>query len=232
MRSRNRLQRRRGSLVPRAWSIALLALALSTAGCTSNGSDLAGDAPPTAAPTLAAPSETASTERPTRVPTQSPSPTEVETFTPTDEPAPTLDGLVGDDYEQMVMTHWAFRNWLFRHPDPELFDEITHEDCRCSVQKNLLAQRADDELWNTGGEVVVHDVEVVDDQASNLVHLLVTYELPEPIRLIDRSGNVYNQIDARGPWLEDNIFVREDAASPWKLTDFNDRGPVEEGNDA
>lgn len=212
--------------------MALLALALSTAGCTGGDSDIAADTSPTAVPTSAAPSQTTSTEQPTATPTQAPSPTVVETFAPADEPAPALDGLVGDDYGQMVMTHWTFRNWLFRHPEPELFDEITHEDCRCSVQKDLLAQRKDDGLWNTGGEVVVRDVEVVDDQASNLVHLLVTYELPEPIRLIDASGTVHNEIDARGPWLEDNIFVREDAASPWKLMDFNDRGPVEEENDA
>ena len=232
MKFRNRLQRRPGSRGPGTGSIALLALALSTTGCTGNGTDLAGDASPTAVPTPAPSSERTSIEQPTVAPTQSPSPTEVQTFTSTDEPAPALDGLVGDDYEQMLRTHWAFRNWLFRHPDPELFDEITHADCRCSVQKDLLAQREADGLWNTGGEVVVRDVEVVDDQASNLVHLLVTYELPEPIRLIDRSGTIHNQIDARGPWLEDNIFIRKDATSPWRLIDFNDRGPVGERNDA
>ncbi|MBW3579045.1 MAG: hypothetical protein KY462_15160, partial [Actinobacteria bacterium] len=37
-------------------------------------------------------------------------------FTPSDEPPPPLDGLVGDDYEQVVRTHEAYREWLFEHP--------------------------------------------------------------------------------------------------------------------
>jgi hypothetical protein len=177
-------------------------------------------------------------------PTHSPTPTEQPTAEGTpdpepdrapaviDEPPPDLE-LTGDDYERIVNSYTTYRTWLFRHPDPELFDLITHPDCECYVQKDLLAHYQEQGLRWTGGEegIQVHRVEVVDDQARNLVHLEVVFARPEGGQLIDAEGAVHEEVHPREPWVEELVFVREDESAPWRLRDFVERGPLEEGGD-
>lgn len=194
--------------------IGVLLVALA-AGCDRGNADEPDDAAqPSPTPTVA----------------ESPSPEPTEDRTPeAGEPPPELH-LVGDDYERVVRSYMAFRTWLFRNPDPELFDEITHPDCECYIQKDLLASYAEQGLRWTGDEdgIVVHNVEVVDDVARNLVHLQAVLERPGSGELIDADGNVHDRTEPREPWVEDLIFVRIGPDSPWRLRDFTDRGPVEE----
>lgn len=173
----------------------------------------------------------------------SPSPTPTADASPSPEPtegptqqageAPPELHLVGDDYERLARSHVAFRTWLFRNPDPELLDEIVHPECECYVEKELLASYVERDLHWTGNDqgIVVHDVKVVDDLARNLVHLQVVLERPAPGELVDADGNVHNRVEPRAPWVEDLVFIREDAESPWQLRDFTDRGPVEGASD-
>lgn len=206
--------------------IAASAALLFLAGCTENGEGTENEA----AATSPEPS-------PTAIPTPSPAPTgpdegddsEAEATPVVDEPEPELH-LVGDDYDQIVRSHTAFTTWLLRHPDPKRFDEITHPDCECYVQKELLAHYEREGLRWTGGDdgIKVRQVTIVDDQARNLVHLQVVFERPDGGQLIDAHGEVHDQVEPREPWVEDLIFVREHNAAPWKLRDFLDRGPADE----
>lgn len=181
---------------------------------------------------------------PTPTATASPTPEATPGTEPTEEPTPDDNPLtrneppelhlIGDGYERLVRSHMTFRTWLFRHPDPELFDRITHPDCECYIQKNLLAHYAEQGLRWTGGPqgIVVREVRIVDDIARNHVHLQAVLERPDGGELVDEEGNVHDRTEPRAPWVEDLIFVREDEQSPWLLRDFLDRGPVEEGPDA
>lgn len=221
--------------------LAATLMLLLAAGCTNDPAEDAADAD--SVPEVASPEPEDSPEP--AVPSPSPEATEPpdeeeteepeaeETPPPVDEPAPELE-LVGDDYEQVVRSHTAFSTWLFRHPDPERFDDITHPDCECYVQKDLLAHYEDEGLRWTGGEegIQVRRVEVVDDQARNMVHLEVVFERPEGGELVDEDGEVHDEVEPREPWVEDLVFVREDESANWKLRDFVDRGPLNGDDDA
>lgn len=190
---------------------------------------------------LAAGCDRGDADEPEEAAQPSPTPTVAESPSPepTEDPAPEAGGpppelhLVGDDYEQLARSHVAFRNWLFRNPDPDLLDQIVHPECECYVEKELLASYVERDLHWTGDDqgIVVHEVKVIDDLARNLIHLQVVLERPAPGELVDAAGNVHNRVEPRGPWIEDLVFIREDAESPWQLRDFVDRGPVEEASD-
>lgn len=204
----------------RSLTLVLVAVVVLATGC--NDGNAAGEAEQVDQPTPTPVEELTPSPEPTGAPTPTP---------PQAEPPPELQ-LIGDDYEQVVRSHTAFRNWLFRNPDPDLVDEIAHPDCECYLEKELLASYVEGGLrWTGEGPgIVVHDVSVVDDQARNLVHLQVVFERPEGGELVDAEGTVHNSVEPREPWLEDVIFVREDPQSPWLLRDFTDRGPVEEAS--
>ena len=225
---------------PRARVAGVLAAALMlllAAGCTNDPAEDAADAD--SEPEVASPEPEDSPEP--AEPSPSPEATEPddeeepeaeETPPVVDEPAPELE-LVGDDYEQIVRSYTAYRNWLFRHPDPERFDDITHPDCECYIQKDLLVHYEEEGLRWTGGDegIQVRGVEVVDDQARTLVHLEVVFERPEAAQLVDGDGTVHEELEPLDPWVEDLVFVREDESAPWRLRDFVERGPLNEESD-
>lgn len=146
------------------------AVLLLAAGCTDDPEEVSADSV---------------VATPTPDPTPSPEPTELDDLEPAetpafaDEPEPELN-LVGDDYEQIVRSHTAFTTWLLRHPDPDRFDDITHPDCECYIQKELLTHYEREGLRWTGGDegIQVREVTIVDDQARHLVHLQVVFERP------------------------------------------------------
>ncbi len=154
-------------------------------------------------------------------------------FAPSDEPPPSLDGLVGDDYDQVVRTHEAYREWLFEHPDPALADNIWHPDCSCYIQKRLLAHYQEHGQWWVGGDPIqVLSVEVLDDSAPNRVTLRVVLAGGGG-KVIDATGTVHDTAQEGGPpSVEDRVYVREGPDSPWRLIDFSAQGPLPESDDA
>jgi len=218
--------------------ITLVALAL-VAACT--------DAPaavPTASPvqtpgTPSAPSPAPSADPPT--PTElpptatpadtpaepaSPTPTVAETFAPTDEAPPELM-LTGEDFDAIVRSHEAYRDWLYGHPDPDLLDAIYHPECECYADESrLLGHYEDQGQWWISDPTSVVSVEVVDDFAADVRVLHVIRERVAPSMLVDASGTVHETLAPKPPNLERNTFVRADSSSPWLLRSFIDLGPV------
>ena len=114
------------------------------------------------------------------------------------------------------------------HPDPDRLDAIMHPDCECIVQKDLLAYYVDQGQWWVAEPTVVHSVEVVDDFAPNVVILRITLEHTDTQQLIDSEGTVHEVLEPRPPWVEENVYVRDDETSPWRLRSFLDLGSVED----
>lgn len=211
----------------RRWvTLAVGILLLAAGGCAGDGDGSSqGDGPVASSePDASSPPPTSAPEDDDEKPEVTEEPPAVE-----EEPPPELQ-LVGDDYQRVVRSYTSYRTWLFRHPDPERFDNITHPDCECYIQKNLLAHYRDEGLRWTGGKgVQVLQVNVVDEQARNMVHLQVVFERPESGELVDADGTVHDQAEPLEPWVEDLVFLREDQSAPWKLRAFVDRGPLGEG---
>lgn len=154
-------------------------------------------------------------------------------FAPTDDPPPSLDGLVGDDFEQVVRTHEAYREWLFEHPDPQLADNLWHPDCSCYIQKRLLAHYQEHGRWWVGGDPIqVLSVEVLDDSAPNRVTLRAVIAGGGG-KVIDATGTVHDTAQEGGPpSVQDRVYVRDGPESPWRLLDVVDQGPLPESDDA
>ena len=228
----------------RALLCGLIALAVA---CTDAGAD----EDPVAAPVSPSPVETSASASPSapppspvpppgtedpslpppatasRSPTPTASPTSTETFAPTDDPPPELM-LIGEDFDAVIRSYHAYRDWVFMHPDPDRLDAIMHPECECIIQKDLLAHYVDQGQWWVAEPTVVHSVEVVDDVAPNVVILRITLEHTDTQQLIDSEGTVHEVLEPRPPWVEENVYVRDDETSPWRLRSFLDLGSVED----
>ena len=93
-----------------------------------------------------------------RSPTPTASPTSTETFAPTDDPPPELM-LIGEDFDAVIRSYHAYRDWVFMHPDPDRLDAIMHPECECIIQKDLLAHYVDQGQWWVAEPTVVRSVE-------------------------------------------------------------------------
>ncbi len=225
------------------WLCALLMPAAM--GCTDAGTDdpVASSTPlavetvePTSPPSTVPPtrmtSEAVTSEPATLSPTptaslpSSPNPTVAESFAPTDDPAPALM-LTDEDFDVIVRSHEAYRDWLYGHPDPDLLAAIYHPDCECYADESrLLGHYEDQGQWWISDPTSVVSVEVVDDFAADVRVLHVIRERVAPSMLVDASGTVHETLAPKPPNLERNTFVRADSSSPWLLRSFIDLGQV------
>lgn len=178
-------------------------------------------------PRAAEPTPTLNAEPTTPDPTPEPTPTPAATdeADPFGEPPPppSLDALIGEDFEALARAHEAFRSWLYRfNPDPDELERIYHPDCPCQeAETRLLAHYRENGLRWTGGTLVIERVEVVDDQVARLVVLRVTTVRDEPSYLVDADGEVHDELEARTR-TEELVFVRDGEDAPWVLRTFSE----------
>jgi hypothetical protein len=179
------------------------------------------------------PTELPPTATPADTPAEpaSPTPTVAETFAPTDEAPPELM-LTGEDFDAIVRSHEAYRDWLYGHPDPDLLDAIYHPDCECLADERLLVGSYEEQgRWWIGEPTHVRSVEVIDDFAPHVRTLRIVLERTTEEQLVDSSGVVHERLDPRGPWVEENVYLRRDESAPWLLRSYLDLGS-QEGSDA
>lgn len=208
----------RRSRPPVAAVLLAAALALNAVGCDGTG---AADPPPTVPP-LVDPSPTP-TPTPTSTPTPTPTPDNPWGDPLRGAPPPELDLVGHDDPWRIVQSHREFRGWLFKNPNPDLSLEINHPECPChEAAVRLLSSYQEEDLWWTGGEAELVDVEVLDAQHPDLRNIRVTIRREEPSLLVDDTGNVHRELPPR-EIVEDWIFVRDDADLPWLLRHFVER---------
>ncbi len=200
----------------RLLAAAVVALAVALTGCGRGSGAL--PAEPPAPVQIEGEATTAPPAEPTEHAEQDPGP-----FAPPDEPPPALDDLVGEDFLAMRRTHEAYRNWLYSHPDPDLLANIYHPDCECyRDQRALLDQYQQLGRWWIGEPTVVRSVEVLDHFDPDTLVLRVVLHNPGG-QLIDAAGTVLDEAP-RANINEDDVFFRDDSASPWLLRDFVGRG--------
>lgn len=199
-----------------------IAVVLLAGGC--DGEPQAADPTPT-------PTEPASSPTPTGQPT--PDPTEEPTVEPPNDPEPDL-ATVGEDLDAVVHSLHAYRSWLFRNPHPdnatERLKRITDPECNCwDPDHTLLAHYADSELWWAGAVLEPVSVEELDRSAQHAAVLGVVFERDGEAQLIDRTGEVHDELEPTRYYLE-IVLIRDDSASPWRLRSTSDvRPPPEEG---
>ena len=192
-------------------------------------------------PQAAEPETTPTTPPAEPADTPEPTPTLEPTPTPTDEPEPepTLEppgdpepqlATTGDDLESVIKSRYAYRSWLFRNPHPDnatqRLERITDPDCNCwEPDHELLAYYAEHELWWTGAELKPVSVEVLDRSAPNVAILGIVFERDGTAELIDRSGQVHDELEPRRFYAE-NVLVREGQDAPWRMLSTSDARPV------
>lgn len=201
-----------------------LAVALLTGAC---------DGEPRAAEPVPTPTTTEPASSPT--PTEQPplDPTEEPTVEPPNSPEPDL-ATVGEDLDAVVNSLHAYRSWLFRNPHPDnataRLDRITDPDCNCwDPDHTLLAHYAENDLWWVGAVLEPVSVEALDRSAQHAAVLGVVFERDGEAQLIDRTGQVHDELEPTRYYLE-IVLIRQDADSPWRLRSTSDvRPPPEEG---
>ena len=135
--------------------------------------------------------------------------------------------LVGQDYTRMVRSHYAYRDWLFEHPDPARVGELMHPDCTCFEDDRILLEdyQARGLRWR-GGHLEVLSIDIIDDQAENMLHLGVVVRRAEPGELVDAAGTVHDRLEPIGPHAWEEIYRRETPTKPWRLRVADELGPV------
>lgn len=149
--------------------------------------------------------------------------------------APRLE-LDGQDYARMVRSHYAFRDWLFENPDPARVGALMHPSCTCFEDDRVLLEdyKTRGLRW-LGGDLEVLAVDVIDDQAENMVHLRVVVRRATPGELVDATGQVHDRLEPIGPHAWEEVYVRREPGEPWRLRVADELGPVTaspEGDDA
>jgi hypothetical protein len=192
---------------------AVLAIALAlVAGCASADPVEQGLEPLAAEPYAAAASP-------------SPSTTPV-LLRPPEEPAPAL-ALTGEDVGAVFRSIAAYRDWLFRHPDPVGLDAIYEPACPCHAEERArLEAYAAAGRWWTGTPPAVTDVRVVDDADPNLVTLRVTTVQQGPTELVDATGAVHEALPPGQPYLTDVVLRRDGRRAPWRVRAIAYEGPA------
>lgn len=95
----------------------------------------------------------------------------------------------GEDLEAVVTSFEAYRNWLFRNPDPAKVDQFVSTACACHASITGRLQQYADKGYRVRGDLGSPvSVTVLNRITSDLVQVRVVLE-PGDMTVIDSSGD-------------------------------------------
>ena len=124
----------------------------------------------------------------------------------------------GQDFDSILKSLVAYREWLNQHPDPNLLTRIYERTCPCFDKQKAYLSRLREKGWRHIGSsngLAFLEIRVAGRPSRDIVSLDVL-ERPMPTMIVDRNGRVVRRDEASKP-RRNGYVLRRNSEGRWLI---------------